>query len=226
MFIFKVTVTLLIFVWFHLRLFFKYRKLRKQKLNFNEEGNYLWAKRYSRYLLWLYGYKTKTTGLKKYWIFRPTLIVLNSNNNHFVCPLLLIKINDFEKNPPVLFVFTEQFWKTLPKTLSKFYSFVNVLSLENKTTSSAFQTVVEEGIAKIQIPRSVCLFLRDLKKDKLSQLLTIASGGFASLLLGEINFDKKRITLQMKQVFTAKDVVKLKHKSILKRIEENISKTE
>lgn len=218
MYIFKVCLTFFIFFWFHFRLASRYNQIKKKPQLVNEESNYLWAKKYSRYLLWLYGYKVITPNLES-WKFKPVVILIDKFN--FISPLLLIKFNDFNKNPPVLFVLTQTFLQSLPKTLFKFYALVNTIVLKDRAKNFSLERATKQAVEKIQIPRSVCLFLQDLENPKLSKLLTIAQGGFVSILLAKISFQGKKISLKSEQLFAAKEVVKTNYKSLLFRLKQS-----
>ena len=217
MFIFKVFLTFPIFCWFHFRLFFKYRGVKKNPQTIDEESNYFFAKRYARYLLWLYGYKVTTAGLQS-WIFKPSLLVLN--NQHFIVPLLLMKLNAFDQNPPLMFLFENSFFDVLPKTLLKLYSLINVFVFKMPISDRLLEQMIQQSIVGIRLPRSVCLFFDTLKNGNCFQLLKIASGGFASLLVVKITLQEKQISLQIKQLLNAKDIVKLDSKLIITRLDD------
>lgn len=143
------------------------------------------------------------------------------NNIDPVYPLFLIKLNDFDKNPPLLFLFTETFLHSLPKTLFKFYSLVNLLILKSKE-NGPIDTIIDQGIEKIQIPRSICVFFQTLKNKSYSKLIDIAKGGFAEVLLVKIVNQHNTLSVEIDQLFASRNVIKLNDKFLITRINNSI----
>ena len=213
MFFLRVFLTLPYFLWFHLRLFFKHRN-QKNSDSSNEESNYHWVKGFSNYLFWLYGYSHKLIS-SNIWNIKSVFIIADSR--HFIYPLLLLKLNEFDANPPILFLFSKDFLQSVPKTLQKFYSLVNCFVFDLETDQP--ESLLVEGVKKIQIPRSVFAFLDVLQKNRWLKLLEIAKGGFAQVLFIKLQTGKDhKILLKMKKLFAPREVMQLDRRIFISRL--------
>lgn len=148
----------LLLTWpYFLHLLYKSRKLTrkwwKNPNEISEAKRYFWVKKKVSYLIWLFNLKIKAYGLKNWPKRKPVLIV--SNHQSFVDPLLFIKLNDFSKHAPFAIIGKKELRKDL--YAKSFIDLIDVLLVDRQDLRQAFETL---KIAQklIHVPRSLLIF--------------------------------------------------------------------
>ncbi len=207
----KVFFTFPIFIIFFLSFFLKKKKFKKSPRNFTEEKRYKWTKRYSRYLLWINGQKFKLIN-SDLWDAGSGIVFVKTNS--FVLPLFIAKENNFEKQSPFIFAFSDK--KIVKnKFLIDFYSFLKPLYLDSFSKESS-----DEWIEKIKIPRMIFYFYDEFNSDNIKKMLFLASSAYSKIIFTESDCSHKRKLLILKEKISPSQIVNLD----LKFLEEKIRK--
>lgn len=137
-----ISILKLLLTWpYLLHLFYKSwrlaRKLRKDPENLTEEECYLWIKKRSRYLCWLFNLNVKVKGLQNLPLNKSFVIV--SNHQSFFDPLILFKVINFKKHAPLVFIAKKELKQQ--KQTKNFLQLVKVLFIDRQNPRQALKLI-------------------------------------------------------------------------------------
>lgn len=209
-FFLKSLITFPVFIFFFLKLFWKIFRKRKKSVIWKEESRYLWVKRYSRYLLWIYGGELPVKN-QDFWNESAGIVFVKAEDS--VLPLLFIKINDFNKQSPFSLFFSSDYKNSLNFLLRHFYSLINPFG-----SDSDFEAISNN----LKIPRTMFCFFPNFQKENIDFLIEIAQGCFVKIITVHKEILNNAQQLALTNKIEPEQVIKLNKKFISDKIKNRL----
>lgn len=129
------------------------RMITKDPARYSEQQRYEFSKKVVGKLMKVFNVNIHVFGIEN-WLDKGVVLVSNHQSN--LDPMVLLAINDYEKQQPIGFIAKKELWQT--RTVKNFMNLLDNLPLDRESPRNALQVMkdAKELIAKYK--RSMCVF--------------------------------------------------------------------